>query len=187
MKIKNIEVYKMNFMEIANARQSCRNYDEQRPVEREKLDAVLEAARLAPSACNGQPYHITVCRNQAAQDVAALTVGRGGMNKFAAQAPILLVVSEAPYCAAAAMGSKIKNNDYRSMDIGLAVAQLCAEATTQGLGTCILGWFDDAKVREICHLEHPVRLVITLGYPSESEKQREKKRKDMSELVSEIG
>ena len=60
----------MNFLEIAQARQSCRAYDETKDVEQEKLDAILEAARIAPSACNGQPYHITVCRGQPSQEVA---------------------------------------------------------------------------------------------------------------------
>lgn len=174
----------MNFSELAMNRQSCRNYDSSRAVEEEKLSAILEAARLAPSACNGQPYHITVCRGQAAKDVAALTVGMGGMNKFAAQAPILLVISEMPYVATAAFGAKHKNNDYRSMDIGLAAAHICFEAVAQGLGTCILGWFDDEKVRKICGLKHPVRLIITLGYPGENDKLRAKKRKDLAELVS---
>ena len=60
----------MNFMEIARARQSCRAYDEARDVEAEKIEAMLEAARLAPSACNGQPYHFTVCRGEAAKEPA---------------------------------------------------------------------------------------------------------------------
>lgn len=174
----------MNFMEIAQARQSCRSYDEARAVEEEKLQAILESARLSPSACNGQPYHITVCRGEAAKDVAKLTVGMGGMNKFAAQAPVLLVISEMPYVASAALGAKHKNNDYRSMDIGLMAAHICFEATAQGLGTCILGWFDDEKVRAICGIKHPVRLVITLGYPGDKDKPREKKRKALDELVS---
>ena len=174
----------MNFTELAMNRQSCRSYDATRPVEEEKLRAVLESARLAPSACNGQPYHITVCRGEAAKAVAKLTVGMGGMNKFAAQAPVMLVVSEMPYVATAAFGAKHKNNDYRSMDIGLMAAHLCFEATAQGLGTCILGWFDDEKVREICDLKHPVRLIITLGYPGDKDKLREKKRKALEELVS---
>ena len=174
----------MNFTEIALARQSCRSYDPNRPVEQEKLDAILEAARLAPSACNGQPYHFTVCRGNTAAEVARATTGLG-MNKFAAQAPVLIVVSEKPYVKSAAMGAKVKGNDYRSMDIGIAVAYLTAEAAAQGLGTCILGWLDDDKIRKICGLDQPVRLVITVGYPKD-EAVRQKKRKDLAELVSEI-
>ena len=173
----------MNFMEIARARQSCRSYDEERAVEPEKIAAMLEAAQLAPSACNGQPYHFTVCRGETAKEVAKATAGLG-MNKFATQAPVLIVVSEKPYVKSAAMGAKVKGNDYRSMDIGIAVAYLTAEATAQGLGTCILGWLDDAKIRSLCGLDQPVRLVITVGYPKD-ETIRPKKRKELSELVSE--
>ena len=173
----------MNFLEIANARQSCRAYDETRAVEDEKLNAILEAARLSPSACNGQPYHLTVCRGETANAVARACMGLG-MNKFAVQAPICIVVSEMPYVKSAAMGAKVKNNDYRSIDIGIATAYLTAEAAAQGLATCILGWFDNEKICKLCDLEHPARLVITLGYATEDEKLRPKKRKDLTELVS---
>ena len=172
----------MNFTEIALNRQSCRSYDENRPVEQEKLNAILESTRLAPSACNGQPYHLTVCRGETAKAVAAATQGMG-MNKFASQAPVLIVISEMPYVKSAALGAKVKGNDYRSIDIGIATAYLTAEAAAQGLGTCILGWLDDQKIRTICGLEYPVRLVITLGYPKDT--LRPKKRKELSELVTE--
>ena len=173
----------MNFLDIARNRQSCRSYDENRSVEQEKLDAILEALRLAPSACNGQPYHVTVCRGQVAKDVAAATASMG-LNKFAAQAPVMLVLSEMPYVRTAAMGAKVKGNDYRSIDIGIAAAYMTAEATAQGLDTCMLGWFNDKKIRALCGLEYPVRLVITLGYAKEGDPLRKKVRKEMDELVS---
>ena len=173
----------MNFNEIAQARYSCRSYDSARPIEEEKIQAILEAGRLAPSACNGQPYHFTVCRGETAKAVAAATQGMG-MNKFASQAPICIVISEMPYVKSAALGAKVKGNDYRSIDIGIATAYLTAEATAQGLATCILGWLDDKKIREICDLDQPVRLVLTVGYPTDS--VRPKKRKDLSELVTEL-
>lgn len=172
----------MNFTEIANNRQSCRNYDAERAVEQEKLDAILESARLSPSACNGQPYLMTVCRGESAKAVAKAVQGVG-MNKFADNAPVLIVISEKTYVASAALGAKVKGNDYRSIDIGILAAYITAEAAAQGLGTCILGWFDDAKLREICHLDAPVRLVITVGYAKEGDKLRQKKRKDLSEIV----
>ena len=173
----------MDFMEIAQQRQSCRSYDESRPVEDEKLAAVLEAARLAPSACNGQPYKLTVCRGDTAKEVAAATMGMG-MNKFASQAPILIVISEMPYVKSAALGAKVKGNDYRSIDIGITCAYLTAEATAQGLSTCILGWLDDSKIRKLCDLEYPARLVICLGYAKAEDKLRSKKRKDIDALVA---
>ena len=116
--------------------------------EQEKLDAVLRAAQLAPSACNGQPYHFTVCRGEKAKLVAKATQGMG-MNKFATDAPVMLVLSEMPYVATAALGAKVKKNDYRSIDIGIAAAcghavapaarqtikaagqQFCAESTNR--------------------------------------------------------
>ena len=173
----------MNFSEIANIRQSCRNYDNEKAVEKEKITAILESARLAPSACNGQPYHITVCEGDTAKQVAKATMGMG-MNKFADKAPVMLVISEEDYVKSAAVGAKLKHNDYRSIDIGIVTAYVTAEATAQGLSTCILGWFDDEKIRSICDLKHPVRLVITLGYAAEDDSLRAKKRKTIDELVS---
>jgi nitroreductase len=95
----------------------------------------------------------------------------------------MLVISEMPYVPTAALGAKVKKNDYRSIDIGILAAYITAEATAQGLGTCILGWLDDAKIREICSLEGAVRLVITLGYAKEGDPLRPKKRKDAAELI----
>ncbi len=183
--MSNERNHTMNFTEIAENRQSCRAYNPDRAVEQEKLDRILASARLSPSACNGQPYQITVCRGDAAKKVALATQGMG-MNKFAVDAPVMLVLSEMPYVATAALGAKVKKNDYRSIDIGIAAAYITAEATAQGLGTCILGWLDDAKIRDICGMEGTVRLVITLGYAKEDDKLRPKKRRDMDELVKTV-
>ncbi len=173
----------MNFSQIAKERQSCRNYDSTKQVEQEKLDAILEAAILAPSACNGQPYHFTVCKDKLAKDVAAATMDMG-KNKFADKAPVMIVISEMPYLEKAETYSKIMNNDYRSIDIGITTAYLTAAATEQGLSTCILGWFDDKKIRSLCSLENQVRIVITLGYAAQDDIIRDKKRKDISEIVT---
>lgn len=171
----------MNFSEIAKNRYSCRNYNPDKAVEEEKLSAVLSSARLAPSACNGQPYMLSVCRGEKAKKVARATMGMG-LNKFASDAPVLIVISEMPYVKSAALGAKVKGNDYRSIDIGIVAAYITAEAAAQGLGSCILGWLDDAKIREICSLDGAVRLVITLGYPKDV-KIPEKKRKDFESLI----
>lgn len=173
----------MNFSEIAKNRQSCRKYDSARTVENEKIEKILDSAVLSPSACNGQPYHFTVCTGDTARKVAKATQGMG-MNKFSSDAPILIVISEKPYIKSAALGAKIKKNDYRSIDIGIAAAYITAEATAQGLGSCILGWFDDVEIRKICEIEGTVRLVITIGYPAENDKLREKTRKELSKIVS---
>lgn len=175
----------MNFTEIAKNRQSCRAYDGTRPVEEEKINAILESCRLSPSACNSQPYHITVCEGESARAVAGAVMGMG-MNKFAADVPVMIVISEDSYNATAALGAKVKKNDYRSIDIGILSAYITAEATAQGLGTCIIGWFDEKKIKEICSCGTP-RLVVSLGYAKEDDVLREKKRKGISKLVSRIG
>ena len=98
----------MNFTEIAKNRQSCRSYDPAREVEEEKLQAILETARISPSACNSQPYHITVCRGETAAAVTKACQGMG-MNKFASDAKVMIVLSEEPYNKSAAVGAKVKN------------------------------------------------------------------------------
>ena len=172
----------MNFTALAEKRQSCRSYDPAREVETEKLEAILSTARLAPSACNGQPYLITVCRGETAEKVAEATQGMG-LNRFAPDAPVLLVISEKPYVKTAALGAKLKKNDYRSMDIGILASYITLEATAQGLDTCILGWLDDEKIRKICSLDGTARLVITLGYAKAEDPHRTKKRKALADLV----
>ncbi len=175
----------MNFLEIANERQSCRNFDGNKPIESEKINAILNAAQLSPSACNGQPYFITVCKGEKATQVAKATMGMG-MNKFSADAPIQLVISEMPYNKTAALGAKFKGNDYRSIDIGIVAAYITAEATAQGLGSCILGWLDSDKIKTICEVDGNIRLVISVGYPKKDDKLRTKKRKELNKLTKTI-
>lgn len=174
----------MDFLEIATNRQSCRKYIKNKPVEEEKIEKILEAAVLSPSACNSQPYHITVCKGATAKKVAKATMSVG-LNAFADEAPVLLVISEKPYNKSAAIGAKLKNNDYRSIDIGILAAYITAEATAQGIANCILGWVDSGKIAEICGLDGTVRLVITLGY-AEDETVKPKRRKALSDLITTI-
>lgn len=175
----------MDFLEIAKIRQSCRKYNPTKNVEEEKINKILEAAKLSPSACNSQPYFVTVCKDEIKNTVAKATQGMG-MNKFSSDANVLLVISEKPYSKSAALGAKIKNNDYRSIDIGILSAYITAEAASLGIGSCILGWFDNAKIREICKLSEDVRLVISLGYPAEDDNLRDKIRKDNKDLFKTI-
>lgn len=176
----------MSFTELALSRRSCRSYDSTRPVEEEKINAILRAAALAPSACNAQPYHFTVCTGKLAHEIAAATQGMG-MNKFTSDAPVMIVISEAPYNASAAMGAKIKHNDYRSIDIGITTAYLTAAAEDEGLGCCILGWFDAKRICALCPGCGTPRLVVSLGYPTETPVPVQKKRKSIEELVTFLG
>ena len=171
----------MNFNEISKSRYSCRKYDAERKVEDEKINAILNSAILSPSACNSQPYHITVCRGENAKEVARLTK-QGPLNAFVEDASVMFVISEMPYSPRAERGAKLLNNDFRSIDIGILSAYIIAEATAQGLGSCILGCFDNEKIMSLCSLEGRVRLVISIGYPLDE--AGEKKRKTTEELIS---
>ena len=79
----------------------------------------------------------------------------------------------------------MKGIDYRSIDIGIAAAYLTAEATAQGLGSCMIGWLNDEKIRSLCGLDTPVRLVVALGYAAPGDPLRPKKRKALDALVTE--
>ncbi|MBR2714875.1 MAG: nitroreductase family protein [Ruminococcus sp.] len=175
----------MDFKELANIRQSCRNFDASKKVEKEKIKEIIDTAVLSPSACNSQPYFITVCTDENAKKVAKATQSMG-MNKFSSDAPVMLVISEMPYVRSAAAGAKLKGNDYRSIDIGIVCSHIVYQASELGLSTCILGWFDDKKIRAICGLEHPVRLVVALGYAKTDDKIRAKKRKKTEDIVKYI-
>jgi nitroreductase len=107
-----------------------------------------------------------------------------GMNKFASDVPVMLVISEKPYVASAALGARVKGIDYRSIVIGILAAYITAEAAAQGLGSCILGWLDEDAIRKVCQLDGAVKLVITLGYAAQGDPLREKKRKDIDTLVT---
>ena len=172
----------MDFIQLCNTRQSCRSYSD-RPVSDEDIRTWLEAARLSPSACNSQPYHIYLCTGDAAAEVAK-TTQTAGMNKFTSQAPCLLVITEDNYNATAAIGSRRKDQDYRSVDIGIAAANICLCATTLGLSTCIVGWFDEKKLAALVGTTARIRLVISLGYAAEDDKLRTKKRKSAEDLIT---
>ena len=175
----------MEFSKLVLHRQSTRNFNPNKEIEEDKINLILESARLAPSACNSQPYHFTVCKGETAKQVAKATMSMG-LNKFSIDAPVIIVVSEKPYNPTAGLGAKVKHNDYRSIDIGIAVSYLTLEATNQGLGSCIIGWFDELAIKSVCKIKDRVRLVVALGYPSDCDVLRTKKRKKITELVSAI-
>lgn len=173
----------MDFQTISETRQSCRKYDPTRSVGRDEIAACLAAARLAPSACNSQPYHFTVATGEFGAAVGACTRSMG-MNKFTVDCPAFIVVEEMPYSATAALGAKRKQQDYRSVDIGIAVAYLTARAAELGLSSCILGWFEEKKLAELLQTQRRIRLVVALGYAAPDDALRKKTRKTEDALVT---
>lgn len=167
----------MSFLDLARRRQSDRGYTD-RQVAREIIERCLEAARVAPSACNSQPWFFVVVDDRALRTAVAERLHDRVMNRFALTAPVLVaVVAEQP-APLPRLGGLIKDKPYHLMDIGMAVENFCLQAVDEGLGTCIVGWFDEKGVQRLLGIPgtRRVPLVITLGYP-ENPASREKARK----------
>lgn len=172
-------------LELISHRQSERAYI-QKAVEQEKIDRILEAARLAPSACNAQPWKFIVVtdpdlRLKVSEAASAKMLG---MNTFAPQAPVLIVIVREKANLTSRLGAGIKSKDYSLMDIGIAAAHLTLQATAEGLGSCIMGWFNEKLVGKLLSVprEKRIELIVALGYPAG--KHREKKRKPPEEVFS---
>ncbi|HCC71698.1 MAG TPA: nitroreductase [Bacteroidales bacterium] len=172
-------------LNLINKRQSDRGYIN-KEVEQEKLERILEAGRLAPSACNSQPWKFIVVNEPGLRTEVsrAATAKELGFNKFIDQAPILIVIVREKPNFVPRIGGSIKNKDYSIIDIGIAAENICLQATADELGTCILGWFNEKKVKQLLNIPENKRaeLIITLGYPSNP--HREKKRKKSLEVIS---
>jgi nitroreductase len=174
----------MNFIELARKRQSVRKYSPQ-PVEPEKIERCLEAARLAPSACNAQPWSFIVVDNpELKEKIARETYNAiAPFNKFAHTAPLIIVqVMEKPNMLSQ-FGGRVKNKDFYLIDTGIAAEHLCLQAAEEDLGTCMIGWFNERAIKKLLNIpaNRAIGLVITLGYPA-VETIRDKKRKEMNEI-----
>jgi len=175
-----------DFLSLVKSRQSDRAYDTERPVEQEKLDYILEAAHLAPSACNAQPWSFIVVNDPElrAQTASALSSKAFGLNPFAHQAPIHLFIVEESANFTSNIGGVVKQKHFPHIDLGIAAAHITLAAAELGLGSCIVGWFDEKKVKQLLQVPSSKRvlLAITLGYSKQQ--TREKKRKDLQDITS---
>lgn len=175
----------MTFQELINLRQSVRKYSET-PIEREKIEKIIEAVHIAPSACNSQPWKIIIVDNQELKnEVAKATFSKAiNFNKFTIEAPVIAVLVIEKAKLIAQIGGSIKDMEYSKIDIGIAAAHFCLQAADLGLGTCMIGWFDEKKIRQLLNIpeKRKIGLVITLGYPPEDYKLRKKIRKPLDEI-----
>jgi nitroreductase len=172
-------------LELIISRQSDRKYSD-KPVEKEKLERIIEAGRMAPSACNAQPWKFILVTDQEliikiAEAASAKLIG---MNSFVSMAKAIIVIVREKPNLSSKVGATIKNKDYSLIDIGITTENLCLQAKAEGIGSCIIGWFDESELRKILSVPRSkrVELIITLGY-SLSE-QREKRRKPLEEIIS---
>lgn len=176
----------LNFLDLVKKRQSVRRYLS-REIEPDKLERCVEAARLAPSASNSQPWSFIVVNDPDLKDkVAKQTFDQViSFNKFVIQAPVLVVfVIEKPKVLTR-MGSFIKKIEYPKIDIGIASQNFCMQATEEGLGTCMLGWFNETPIKKLLNIppNKKIGLIVSVGYAPEDYRLREKSRKSFAEVV----
>lgn len=175
-----------SFQELAARRQSDRSFDPDRSIDRSVICRILESARMAPSACNAQPWHFIVVddpdlKNRVADATSSKVLG---LNHFTKQAPVHILIVEEKVNLTSSIGGWVKNKSFAPIDIGIAAAHICLAAEDEGLGSCILGWFNEDKMRELLSVPSGKRIVldIVLGYSLQAD--RPKKRKSWEEVVS---
>ena len=169
----------MDFLQLVQARQSDRSYDKERPVEPEKLERILEAARLAPSACNAQPWKFVVITDKELAQKAGKAAAGLGMNKFAKDAPVHILVVEESANITSLLGGKVKGKHFPLIDIGIVAAHIALAAEAEGLG-----WFDEKEIKQLTGIPASKRLLldIVIGYPAKE--KRKKMRKPKEKVVS---
>lgn len=177
----------MSFLNLVKTRQSVRKFSS-KPVEKEKILLCAEAVRLAPSACNSQPWKIIVVDNpELKEKVAKETYGLiARFNKFVSQAPVIVVfVIEKPKLVTQ-IGEVLKNKEYPLIDIGIAAEHFCLQAAEIGLGTCMLGWYNEKPIKKLLEIpeKRTIGLLVALGYEPENYKQRKKIRKNTEQILS---
>ncbi len=165
-----------NFYNLVNERYSCRQYTPQ-PVSRETVLAVLDAARLAPSACNRQPWQFVVVDTPEMRHKVAQSYGRDWVNDVQ-----VFIVACGLHDQA---WHRADGKDHTDIDVAIAVEHICLAATSLGLATCWICNFDKPSLSEALHLPSHVEpiAIIPLGYAEPTAKAPEKKRKDMSEII----
>lgn len=172
------------FMKLVNDRFSARDYLD-KPVEREKINLCLEAARLAPSACNSQPWRFIIIDESEFKNKICDCIFSGAyhMNQFVKKAPVLVVVVSEKGNFLTKVGNFLRDTRYYLIDIGIAVEHFALQATELGLGTCWIGWFNEKELKKTLSIPKGVRIdvVLSLGYPAQSPPP--KNRKTMEQMA----
>jgi nitroreductase len=171
----------MDFPDLIRARRSVRAYTD-RSVSRELVDQCLDAGRMAPSACNSQPWTFLVVddRDRIHRIADAACSGIYAMNRFIATAPVLIIFVTEKSKVVARLGGQVRDVRYNLIDIGIAGAHLSLQAAVLGLGTCWIGWFNDKALKKELNLPSStqVDIIMPLGYPDEEPKDKIRKSLD---------
>lgn len=170
----------MDFLRLVMSRQSDRAYDKEHSVEPEKLERILEAARLAPSACNAQPWKFVVVTDRELSRKIGKAAAGLGMNKFAKDAPVHILIVEESANITSLLGGKVKDKHFPLIDVGIAASHIVLAAESEGLGSCILGWFDEKEIKQLTGIPASKRLLldIIVGYPLKEKRKKIRKVKE---------
>jgi nitroreductase len=175
----------MKFMDLVKKRDSVRKYSS-KPVARELIEQCLEAARLAPSACNSQPWSFIVVDDEETKNeiVKKSMSGIYSSNKFVMTAPVIIAAITEHSTYIARMGGMLRNVKYNLIDIGIACEHLVLQAEELGLGTCWLGWFDEKAVKKVLDLPKSTKVdvMICLGYQDEDLPAKKRIRKSLEKM-----
>lgn len=177
----------MDFKDLARSRRSIRRYKENSPIPREHLEVCVDSARLSPSACNSQPWRFVIIDDQSLVKKISDTVISGAykMNSFASLASAFITIVSEPVKSSAWVGGKLMGTDFRYVDAGIASAHIVLQAAELGIGSCILGWFNERNLKKMLSVprQSKIKLLIALGYPEER-LLREKPLKPRNKTVS---
>lgn len=175
-----------NFSELILKRESCRNYTGE-SVDTGLLLKCVEAARLAPSACNSQPWKYYIINDKRNADKVRECIQPNGANKFTDKCPAFAVVAEKHAMLKKSLRDTTPSQKWAQNDVGLSIAHYILRASDLGLSTCIIGMIDEDGLHEKLGIdrEEKIRLVIATGY-SADEVPREKKRKTLEEICEVI-
>ena len=186
MQVELIHCFNMSLNKLIHSRQSVRRYAEI-PVEPEKLTQCLEAARLAPSASNSQPWSfIVVDQEPLRTEVAKASFSDIKLiNKFTLQAPVMVVIVMEKAKLLTRLAMMVKKKEWPLIDIGITAEHFCLQAAELGLGTCMIGWFEEDKIKKLLKIpsDKSIGLLISLGYAVDNYPQRTKIRKTTEEIV----
>jgi nitroreductase len=173
------------FLSLCQTRYSCRAYRPD-PVPREHIEKMLEAARMAPSACNKQPWRFAVALDPETR-TALCTKGLlpGFPARWVADAPVLIALGMKKSLVVHKLAPLLSGADYPWIDIGIAGEHLVLQATELGLGTCWIGWIRPDAIRRVLDWPRDIQpaALITVGWPKEDAGANRTPRLPMDQIV----
>ncbi len=177
----------MALLDLLKHRKSIRDFSD-RPVERKKIMMCLEAARLAPSACNSQPWKFIVVDDKSLKNKLCRAAFGGiySMNSFCKKAPVIVVIVSEKFKFLTGICGMFRGTKYYLIDIGIAGEHFVLQAEDLGLGTCWIGWFNERAVKSILKIPRLKKIdtLIALGYYDREKLGPEHDREPIDKIAS---